>query len=49
MADIKFVDGLIAKRNANAPDYAIVKLAVKKSELFRFSTIRRVIGSTWKC
>ena len=36
MADLKFVDGLIAKRNANAPDYAIVKLAVKKSELIPF-------------
>ena len=32
MADITFVDGLIPKRNDNAPDYAICKLAVKKSE-----------------
>ena len=36
MADITFVDGLIPKRNDNAPDYAICKLAVKKSELIPF-------------
>ena len=36
MSEITFVDGLIAKRNPNAPEYAIVKLAVKKSELIPF-------------
>lgn len=36
MADITFVNGLIPKRNDNAPDYAICKLAVKKSELIPF-------------
>lgn len=36
MADITFVDGLIPKRNDNAPDYAICKLAAKKSELIPF-------------
>ena len=36
MADITFVDGLIPKRNDNAPDYAICKLAIKKSELIPF-------------
>ena len=36
MADITFVDGLIPKRNDNAPDYAIVKISVKKSEFIPF-------------
>ena len=35
MADITFVNGLIPKRNDNAPDYAICKLAVKNRSLFR--------------
>jgi len=33
---IVFVDGLICKRNSNAPDYAICKLSIKKSELVPF-------------
>ena len=36
MTDIVFANGLIAKRNPNAPDYAVVKLAVKKSEFIPF-------------
>jgi hypothetical protein len=36
MADITFVNGLIPKRNDNAPDYAICKLSVKKSEFIPF-------------
>lgn len=36
MADVTFVNGLIPKRNDNAPDYAICKLAAKKSELIPF-------------
>lgn len=35
-SDITFANGLIAKRNPNAPDYAVVKLAVKKSEFIPF-------------
>jgi hypothetical protein len=36
MADITFVNGLIPKRNDNAPDYAICKVSVKKSEFIPF-------------
>jgi len=36
MSNITFVNGLIPKRNDNAPDYAICKLAAKKSELIPF-------------
>jgi len=36
MTDVTFVNGLIPKRNDNAPDYAICKLAAKKSELIPF-------------
>lgn len=36
MSDITFVKGLIPKRNENAPDYAICKLAAKKSEFIPF-------------
>ena len=33
---IVIVDGLICKRNSNAPDHAISKLSIKKSELVPF-------------
>lgn len=35
-SDITFVDGLIAKRKDDAPDFSICKLSIKKSELIPF-------------
>lgn len=35
-SNIVFVDGMICKRNAKAPDYAICKLSIKKSEMVPF-------------
>ncbi len=32
MSEAQFVDGMIVKRNENAPEYAICKLSIKKGE-----------------
>lgn len=36
MSDVKFCDGLIVKRNENAPDWALCKLSIKKDEFIQF-------------
>ncbi len=36
MSEVKFCDGLIVKRNENAPDWALCKLSIKKDEFIQF-------------